>query len=61
MRFFLIHPIYRLVLEGPLEIMELKVTRGRPGTEWTMNIKDCVEMRYEDLVRSVEDHGNGGS
>ena len=44
--------IHRLLLEGPLEG---KVSRGRPRTEWMTNITVWTGMRYEDLVRLVQD------
>ena len=44
--------IHRLLLEGPLE---WKRSRGRPRTEWMTNITEWTGMRYEDLVRLVQD------
>ena len=44
--------IHRLILQGPLEG---KVSRGRPRTEWMTNITEWTGMRYEDLVRLVQD------
>ena len=44
--------IHRLLLEGPLEG---KVCRGRPRTEWLTNVTEWTGMRYEELVRIVED------
>ena len=33
----------------------LKLSRGRPKTEWLTNITDWTGMRYEDLVRIAQD------
>ena len=44
--------IHMLILEGPLEG---KVSRGRPRTEWMTIIAEWTGMRYEDVVRLVQD------
>ena len=41
--------IDRLLLEIPVE------RRGRPRTEWMINMKDWTGMTYKDLVRFTQD------
>ena len=44
--------IHRLLLEG---LLQGKLSRGRPRTEWLTNITVWTGMRYEDLVRLAQD------
>ena len=46
--------IHMQTVEGPLVLG--KITRGNPRMKWMTNIKEWTGMRYEELMRTMDNH-----